>query len=77
MGGRQLLSYEREITSRDGFTYTKLGDGAPGIIRVSLPGQGEFKVSLTTIDNETNRVTETYYLVVSDPVAIIKQSPEQ
>lgn len=43
---------------------------------MALPGQGEFKIALTTTDNETNKVTETYYLVVADPIAIIKQSPE-
>jgi hypothetical protein len=71
-----LLSHHREITSKDGFVYTKDGDGAPGIVRLALPGQGEFKIALTTLDNETNKVTETYYLVVADPIAIIKQTPD-
>jgi len=77
MWWRQLMSHHREITSKDGFTYTKDGDGAPSIVRLALPGQGEFKIALTTTDNETNKVTETYSLVVSDPIAIIKQSPDK
>jgi len=76
MWWRQLITHHREITSKDGFSYTKDGDGAPGAIRLALPGQGEFKISLVTTDNETNKVTETYYLVVADPIAIIKQTPD-
>ncbi len=75
MGGRQLLTHNRTITSKDGFSFTKDGDGKPDIIRVVMPGQGEYKLVLTTKDNEGNTVSETYYLIVSDPVAIIKQVP--
>ena len=32
---------------------------------------------MTTIDNEANKITENFYILVSDPVAIIKQQPEQ
>jgi hypothetical protein len=32
---------------------------------------------MTTTDNETNKVTESYTLVASDPIAIIKQTPEK
>jgi hypothetical protein len=42
-----------------------------------LPSKGEFKVKLTTIDNESNSLTETFSLVVADPVALIKVSPEE
>lgn len=77
MWWRQLISHLWKITSRDWFSYVKEWNWEPWIIRVSLPGQGEFNVSLTTLDNETNNVTETYSLVVSDPVAIIKKTPEE
>jgi PKD repeat protein len=77
MGGRQILAYGWKITSNDGFIFTKDGDGKPGLVRVILPGQGEYTVSLTTTDNEGNKITGLYYLIVSDPVAIIKQSPEK
>ncbi|MEI6672830.1 MAG: hypothetical protein WCL02_05925 [bacterium] len=32
---------------------------------------------MTTTDNETNKITENFYILVSDPVAIIKQMPEK
>ncbi|MEI6118975.1 MAG: hypothetical protein WCP92_07335 [bacterium] len=31
---------------------------------------------MTTTDNESNKITENFYVLVSDPVAIIKQMPE-
>lgn len=46
-------------------------------MRLVLPGQGEYKLMLTTADNEANKITETFYILVSDPVAIVKQQPEQ
>jgi hypothetical protein len=46
-------------------------------VRLVLPGQGEYKLELTTTDNEANKITETFYILVSDPVAIIKQQPDQ
>lgn len=34
-------------------------------------------MSLTTIDNENNVLTEKFDLVVADPVALIKHTPEE
>lgn len=70
------MSHNRTLTSRDGFSFSKDGDGKPSIVRVVLPGQGEFTVQLTTVDNENNKLIEKYFLIVSDPVASIKQQPE-
>lgn len=75
MWGRQILSHNRTLSSKEWFSFTKDGDGKPGIIRVVMPGQWEYKLVLTTKDNEGNTVSESYYLVVSDPVGIIKQTP--
>ena len=77
MWGRQILSHNWTITSADGFNFSQNGDGKPGVMRLVLPGQGEYKLSMTTTDNEANKITESFYLLVSDPVAIIKQMPEQ
>lgn len=77
MGGRKIMSYKWEITSNDGFKYAKEGDSRPDLIRVSLPWRGEYKVSLSVTDNENNDTIEKYDLVASDPVAIIKQNPEE
>lgn len=77
MGGRQIISHNRSVSSKDWFTYSKDGDGKPAIMRLVLPGQWEYKLALTTTDNESNKITENFYILVSDPVAIIKQSPEK
>ena len=77
MWGRQLMSYRWDITSTDGFTFTKQGDWKPDLLRVSLPQKGEYKVHLAVIDNESNTTSEDYIMVVSDPVAIIKSTPDK
>lgn len=75
MGGRKILSHTWTVSSSDGFDYTKSWDGKPSVMRLILPGQWEYKLSMTTVDNEANKLTEDFYVVVSDPVAIIKQTP--
>jgi len=42
---------------------------------VPLNGNGEYSIKLSTKDNENNVVSETFSVTVSDPVAIIKQTP--
>jgi PKD repeat protein len=74
---RQILSHSREITSSDWFNFTKQGEWLPGIVKIILPKEWEYKVTLKTYDNESNNISEQYFILISDPVAIIKQSPEQ
>lgn len=76
MWGRQILSHNRTVTSKEWFSYSKDGDGKPAVMRLVLPGQGEYKLAITTVDNEANKIVENYYVLISDPVAIIKQMPE-
>ncbi len=77
MWWRQIISHIRNITSRDSFKFYRENDGKPWLIRVNLTALWEYLVQLTTIDNENNKVTETYRLAVTDPIAIIKTSPEE
>jgi PKD repeat protein len=77
MGWRQILSHNWTVTSKDGFSFSKDGDSKPSIVRVVLPWQWEYTLQVTTLDNENNKLVEKYFLVVSDPVAIIKQHPEK
>jgi hypothetical protein len=42
-----------------------------------LSGNGEFKITLTTVDNENNKVSETFSLYMTDPVTVIKQTPAE
>ncbi len=76
MWWREIVSHSRVVTSQEWFAYSKAGDGKPGVVKLVLPWQGEYKLVLTTVDNESNSNTETFSIIVSDPVAIIKQVPE-
>lgn len=71
------MTYRRDITSKEGFSFVKEGDGKPDLLRVALPERGEYKVHLEVLDNETNITSEDFTIVVSDPVAIIKSNPEK
>ncbi len=71
------MSHRRDISSRDGFKRGREGDGKPSYINLPLPGQGEYIVNLTVYDNEKNMISEKFSLSVSDPVAIIQQTPEK
>jgi len=75
-GWRRIINHRWDVRS-DNFTYTESGRWDPTVIRVALPGNGQYTVTLTTTDNENNQITTSYPLVVSDPVAIIKSVPEQ
>lgn len=76
IGGRQLISYVFDIQGKEWFSYTENGEGSPTVLNVILPDKWEFTTRLQTIDNEWNKLTEKFRLVVSDPVALIKQTPE-
>ncbi|NOZ44936.1 MAG: hypothetical protein GXP45_07505 [bacterium] len=77
IGGRVLQQYKFIINSRDGFSYSKVGNGSPTTFTVPLPSKGEFTIKLTTLDNEGNQLTESFRMLVADPVALIKASPKQ
>ncbi|MBQ7073988.1 hypothetical protein IJM86_02810 [bacterium] len=70
------MSHRRSIVGNEGFSYSKQFSGAPSNITVPLDENGIYTITLTTTDNENNSTTEEFKLIVSDPVAIIKQSPE-
>lgn len=75
---RRIMSHKRTIQNATvWFSYTRQWDWAPWYINVPLKWNGEFKVTLTTKDNENNTVSETFILFMSDPVTIIKQTPER
>lgn len=74
---RKIMSHSWSIVnSSNDFTYSKKNiDGSPSFINVPLKWNWQFKITLTTVDNEKNTTSETFLLNVSDPVAIIKQTP--
>ena len=76
---REILSHRWTITNSSAwFTYdSKYIDGEPSFVNVPLVWNGLFKVTLTTRDNEKNTVSESYNIYLSDPVTVIKQTPEK
>lgn len=73
---RKIMSYNWRIENTAAwFLYTKAWSWTPSYINVPLQWDGEFKVTLSITDNENNKVYQTFSIHVSDPVAIIKQTP--
>ena len=75
LGWREIQSYTWKVTSRDWFKWTKSGDWSPSYINLTLPGQWDYSITLSVTDNEHNVVSETYTIAVSDPVAVVQQTP--
>ena len=75
---RKIEKHKWTITnSSAGFSYdSKYIDGSPSYINVPLKWNWLFKVTLTTLDNENNTVSESFDLYMSDPVTVIRQTPE-
>ncbi len=77
LGGRQILSHEWDIEGDNKYSQKEASNTPPGVFVLPLSNNGLYKVTLTVKDNEGNTVSKTYQLVVSDPVATIKQTPEK
>ncbi len=78
-GWRKILKHRWTITnSSANFSYdSKYMDWVPSYINVPLKWNWLFKVTLTTQDNENNTVSESFDLYMSDPVTVIRQTPEE
>ena len=75
---REIVKHRWIITSNWETKYdSKDIDGKPRFINQPLDWDWLFKITLITIDNEGTTVSEDFYVYLSDPVTIIKQSPEQ
>lgn len=75
--GRRILSHEWEIIWWDSFSYKKSLKWNPWAINLRLPSKWEYNVALKMLDNESNVISSSYKLIVSDPIATIKFTPEQ
>ena len=73
---REIKQHTWKITWWNGFSLKKEWENAPWVIKVYLPNEWEYKIELKTTDNEWNSISETYSIVLADPVAIIKRTPE-
>jgi len=75
---RKIKSHKWTIINpNNGFSYSKSFEWSPSFINVPLNWNWQYKITLTTVDNENNTTSETFNLNVSDPVAIIKQTPSE
>ncbi|USN56552.1 MAG: PKD domain-containing protein [Candidatus Peribacteria bacterium] len=76
-GGRTIEQHTWDVQQGTKSIYSRTEPGRPGIASVQFPTEGQFTVSLTVLDNQGNSITKTYKIIVSDPLAIIKTSPDQ
>ena len=76
---RRIMSHRWTIVNPSiWFSYdSKTKEGTPGYINVPLKWNWEFKVTLTTNDNESNAVSQTYSIYMSDPVTVVRQTPSR
>lgn len=76
LGGRQILRHEWLIEGDNNFTQRTASNTPPTVYMMQLANNGLYKVTLSVRDNEGNTVSKNFQLVISDPVATVKQSPE-
>ncbi len=77
-GGRTILSHQWEIKQGNNLlSQSDIRNGNPGNYTVQLPNNGEYTITLITNDNENNVVEKSFLLSVSDPIAVIKHTPEE
>jgi len=77
-GGRVILRHFWEISNTRWFRFrSREQSGVPSFVDVKLPDNGDYEIKLTVIDNENNTIDGTFLLMISDPIALITQTPEQ
>jgi len=77
-GWRQILSHHWEITGPSNFRFiSEEYPTKPWSLTVKLPHNWAYTVNLIILDNEGNTTSKSFLLAVSDPIAIIKQTPEK
>ena len=79
LGERTILQHTWTIVGekQQQQPWTNTQEGPPELFVYNFPSNGVYSISLETVDNENNKVKETYKISVSDPVAHIKYAPEQ
>jgi PKD repeat protein len=74
---REIQSHTWKIEGINGFKYTsEILQWKPGNITTKLPNNWMYTIQLSLIDNEWNTITKSFLVAVSDPIALIKQTPE-
>lgn len=73
---RKILSHRWTIiNSSIWYSFSQSWEWSPKYINVPLTDNWEYKITLTTKDNENNSVSEEFSLIISDPVSIIRYTP--
>ncbi len=75
LGGRQILWHEWKIEGSNKFSQVSSANTPPSTFVLPITNNGLYTATLTVRDNEGNTVSKVYQLVISDPVATIKPSP--
>ena len=74
---REIQSHTWEVEWVNGFKYvSETIVGKPENMTLKFPNNGSYTVKLSLIDNESNTITKSFLIAVSDPIALIKQTPE-
>ena len=74
---REIQSHVWEVEWTNSFKY--VSDTIiwkPWNITLKFPNNGSYTVKLSLLDNESNTITKSFLIAVSDPIALIKQTPE-
>ncbi len=77
IGARTIISHVWTIQgTQPAYNFKKSADGAPDQFQHIFPENGIYTLTLELLDNEGNRLKESYKISVSDPVASIKVTPK-
>ncbi len=75
--GREIQSHVWEVEGANWFKYVSENIiGKPENMTLKFPNNGSYTVKLSLIDNEANTITKSFLIAISDPIALIKQTPE-
>lgn len=77
---RKIVQHSRKITwdqQQNRYQRTDTQEWPPWQFSRTFPQNGKYKIELEIIDNENNKLKETYEVSVSDPVALMRYTPAQ
>jgi PKD repeat protein len=74
---REIQSHFWAVDGGNGFKYiSETIVWKPENMTLKFPNNWSYTVQLSLLDNENNTITKSFLLAVSDPIALIKQTPE-
>jgi len=74
---REIQSHTWQVEGVNGFKYlSEIMVWKPTNMTLQFPNNGSYTIKLSLIDNENNTITKSFLVAISDPIALIKQTPE-